>query len=404
MSSPWLTLDDPFGHEATHPAGACYAVRAEACCHPESVDPGRSEDELAVGRECLGTVDKLDDLGIGELRHAPGRRLEQRGEPVPVRRQEPVVEIGRDSSEAPGSGDSFVAARHEASALAAEVHEQRRVAHCGHVAGKIGGLGYDVLVRHRHDRDVEAGQSSYLVGVDAPSIDDDLAFDTALVGLDGANDPANDVEIGDPRLGENRRSSLAGTFGKGHGELARVEVPVGREEGGTVHPFDRHRGKELLRLLGRHEVQRQAEGLGPGSLTLELLHAFRGGSKAKGADLAPAGLELHLVSQFAVELDRVHHHLREAQRGAQLADETSRMEGRAARQLRPLDEDDVIPAETGKPVQDGAAADSSPDDDCACPLDHGPGSLARRHATRPESSIPWHHRASSIRGTGLTEG
>ena len=33
-------------------------------------DLGRPEDELAVGRERLGAVDELDDLGLGELGHA----------------------------------------------------------------------------------------------------------------------------------------------------------------------------------------------------------------------------------------------------------------------------------------------------------------------------------------------
>ena len=42
------------------------------------------------------------------------------------------------------------------------------------------------------------------------------------------------------------------------------------------------------------------------------------------------------------------------------------MERRAARQVRPLDEHDILPAETGQPVQDRAAAHTAADDDSAC--------------------------------------
>src|SRR5262249_45373866 len=80
-------------------------------------------------------------------------------------------------------------------------------------------------------------------------------------------------------------------------------------------------------------------------------------------DLAPPGLEADLLSERPVQLDRAHHHPGEAERAAQLADEPRGVERRAARQLGPLDEDDVAPAEPREPVEDRAAADTAADHD-----------------------------------------
>ena len=103
---------------------------------------------------------------------------------------------------------------------------------------------------------------------------------------------AVDLDAGDPRLGEDRGAALAGPLGERQGELARVEVAVGGQEGGAVHALDRHRREELLGLLGGHEMERQPEGLGPGGLALQLLHPLGRRGEPERADLAPARLEL----------------------------------------------------------------------------------------------------------------
>jgi hypothetical protein len=46
------------------------------------------------------------------------------------------------------------------------------------------------------------------------------------------------------------------------------------------------------------------------------------------------------------------------------------MEGRAAGQFRTLDEDDVVPAESREPVEDGAAADAATDNHCPRSIPH----------------------------------
>ena len=205
----------------------------------------------------------------------------------------------------------------------------------------------------------------------AARVDDDLGLDRALVGLDAGR-----------RGRARRRSPVTRVFGRDLGaaapralgererELARVDVAVGREVGRAEHAVGRHRREELLRLVGGDQLEREAERLRPAGLARELLHALLRRREPQRADLAPAGLEPDLVAERAVEVDRAHHHLRQAERAAQLADEPGRMEGRAARQVGPLDEDDVVPAEPGEPVEDRAAADAAADHDRTRPRTH----------------------------------
>ena len=59
------------------------------------------------------------------------------------------------------------------------------------------------------------------------------------------------------------------------------------------------------------------------------------------------------------------------------------MERRTARQLRPLDEDDVVPAEPGEPVEDRAAAHSAADDDRPRTISHGATLIPARRLRGP---------------------
>ena len=154
-------------------------------------------------------------------------------------------------------------------------------------------------------------------------------------------------------------------LGEGEGQLARVDVAVGRQIRSAADAVDRHRREEPPCLVGRDQVERQAERLRPARLTRDLLHPFLGGREPQRSDLVPARRETDLGLERPVQVDAVHHHLRQRQRAAQLADEPGRVEGRAARQVGPLDEDDVVPAEPRQPVEDRAAAHAAPDHDSA---------------------------------------
>src|SRR5439155_3372407 len=87
----------------------------------------------------------------------------------------------------------------------------------------------------------------------------------------------------------------------------------------------------------------------------------------------------------SVELDGLHHHLRQAERPAELPHETGRVERRAAREIGSLAEEDVLPAEPREPVQDRRPAHASSDDDGARARSHAGASLRSSAARNPSS-------------------
>ena len=59
-----LSIHDPFRDQAAHSACPCEPVGAKTCRDPEAPDLARTEDELVVRREGLGTVDQPNDFRV----------------------------------------------------------------------------------------------------------------------------------------------------------------------------------------------------------------------------------------------------------------------------------------------------------------------------------------------------
>ena len=367
-------LGDPLRDELAHPARAREPVRAEARGDPEAAHVGGAEDELVVGRERLGPVDQLHDVHPLESGDAADRVLEQRLEPLPVLGEQLAVEVRRDPVERPGGRVALVAAHDQPARLGAEVDEQRRVAHRRHVGRQAGRLRDEVLVRHRDQRHVDARERPELLREHAARVDDHLCLDRPLVGDHADDATALDGDLRDAGVREDLGPAAPRALGEREGELRGVDVAVRGEEGSAEHTLGGHRREQPLRLLRRDQLEREAERLRPAGLAGKLLEPFRGGREPERADLAPAGLEVDLGAERAVQLDRAHHHLRQRERAAQLSHEACRVEGRARGEVGAVDEDGVRPAELGQPVEDRAAPDPASDHDDSRPVSH-PGRL-----------------------------
>ena len=256
-------LDDPLGDELPHPAGAGEAVGAEAGGDPEAAHVRGAEDELPVRRERLRAVDQPDDLHLLERRHAADRVLEQRLEAGPVLLEQLAVEVGRDPVERPRRRIALVAAHHEAAGLGAEVDEERGVAHRRHVERQAARAGDEILVRHRHDRDGDAGEPPELGGEHAAGVDDDLRLDVALVGGDADDAAPLDRDRRHPRVRRDLGAVATRSFGERERELRRVDVAVGGQIRRAEHALGGHRREERLRLGGRDQLQRRARTSSP---------------------------------------------------------------------------------------------------------------------------------------------
>jgi hypothetical protein len=158
---------------------------------------------------------------------------------------------------------------------------------------------------------------------------------------------------------EDAAAAGACSLGERARQQRRVEVAVARQVGGAAHAVGAHQRKQLARLLGGDQLQRQAERLRPGHLAQDLLLALGRAREADAAALHPAAVER------AVELDGVHHHARQRDTRTQLADEAGGVEGRAAGELVALEQHDIALAELGEVVGDRGAADAATDDDHA---------------------------------------
>ena len=224
------------------------------------------------GRERLGAVDQPDGLHLLERRHAPDRVLEQRLEARPVLLEQLAVEVGGDAVERPRRRIALVAAHDQAARLGPEVDEERRVAHGRHVGRQAARPRDQVLVRHRHDRDVDACERADLAGEHAARVHDDLRLDRAAVGLDARDPAALDADARDPRARLDLGAVPAGALGEGEGQLARVDVAVGGDVRGSEHAVGRHRRKELAGLRGGDELEPEPERLRPARLPGDLLH------------------------------------------------------------------------------------------------------------------------------------
>ena len=230
-------------------------------------------------------------------------------------------------------------------------------------SGGVERLGDQVLVPVRDDRQVDADEPRDLRRVHAGRVDDDVALDAALVGLNGDDAAVARLDAGHRRAHLELRAEPARRVRERERQLARVEIAVVGDERRRDDAVGRHRREELLRLLRRHDLHRQAERLRPRRLAAQLLVPRLRRREPQAAELVPAGIVARQLLQLGVEPDRVLHHPRQRERRAELADEPGAVPGRAVRELVLLDEERVRPALLREVVEDGAADDAAADHD-----------------------------------------
>jgi hypothetical protein len=129
-------------------------------------------------------------------------------------------------------------------------------------------------VRHRDDRHVHAGERPDVRRVHPAGVHDDFRLDLAAVGLDGLDASAPDADAGDARVLLDLGSATACSLREREGELARVDVPVGRDERGAEDAIGRQGREELLRLARRDQIEVEVERVRPPRLARDLLHAL----------------------------------------------------------------------------------------------------------------------------------
>ena len=216
-------LDDPLGDHPTDAARPREPVDAESGGDPEAGHLGcLAEDELAVGREGLGAVDDLGDLGPPQARDPPLRSLPGLGEPLHVGfEQRPRV--AQRLVDVPGDRVAGVAADEQAAGLGTEVVDRVGIADRRGVGRdrRIERLGDQVLVAHRDDRDRRPGEPPERPRGGAGGDHGGLGRDRAAIGDHADHAVAVELEAGHADAGVERRAVPGGPLRQRLGRAAR---------------------------------------------------------------------------------------------------------------------------------------------------------------------------------------
>ena len=116
--------------------------------------------------------------------------------------------------------------------------------------------------------------------------------------------------------------------------MCGIDVSVSRHPDRAVQRLRAGRRHEPDSFLGRDQIGLQPDPAGPADAAPQLEQALRAG----GHPQASHGLE---HAELSIELDAVASEAHHRRRGVELGDESSRMVGRAARQLALLEEQHV---------------------------------------------------------------
>ena len=216
---------------------------------------------------------------------------------------------------------------------------------------------------HRNQRHVDARHGAHLACPLAGAVDDDLGSHLTLLRQHACDAPVLHCDAGDHAVLDDGRTPLPRALGERLGDVGRICLAVGRQEGGALQVADVHQRPEIPGLPGAENVHFQTERARGGGLAPELGHALAVAREPQAPVLLPARRLPGLAFQPFVERDAFRQEPGDVRIRAQLPDQPGGMEGRAAGQLGPLQQHDVAPAEPGQVIGGGAADDAAADDD-----------------------------------------
>ncbi len=374
-----LALRDPL-RDGQPDAAALAEARHHAASEEVIAEAAhRADDRVAVGREHHAAIDDALDPAIGKTRVALHRHFERAPDPVDIVGQQLVREILRRAADRPMLAAMLVGADQQTLAFLPQIGFAIEIDAHGDFAieprHRRNVVGDDVLVLHRHDRQLDARHPPHLARPQPAGIDDIIGLDGAVLGDD---QPAAirgllqldhgiaQIDLGAPRLGG---------LGIGVGDAGGIDMPVI----GIVERTDETRrvdqGIEFLHLLHRHEIEIELQVARPAALHPEIIHAGLAGREIEEADAVDAADLARFLFQLVIEPHRIslqRGHVGVAIDGVHAA---GGMPGRAGGQLRALDQGNVGPTELRQVIEHTDAHHAAADHRHAHMRFHGNWSL-----------------------------
>ena len=154
-----------------------------------------------------------------------------------------------------------------------------------------------------------------------------------------------------------------GALDVGAGDAGRVDVALDRVVERADEVLRIEQREEVARLGRRDEVELHAQVAPAGLGHAQEVHAHLGVGEHQAARQVDRAVLAADALDLLVELDRVLLEPRHVRVAVERVHAARRVPGRAGRQLAPLEEHDVGPAELRQVVQDAGADDAAADDD-----------------------------------------
>ena len=310
--------------------------------------------------------DFADSCGV-KGRKAGEPLLERPRQAIEVRRQQiglPVVPRG--TAHGPWRSGRLVHTEQDTAPLLAhvhlaiEVHDDRQL--LGGVRELREVLGDQVVVLHRHQRQLDADHATDLASPESTGVDDVFGLDRALVG--------RYIPAATPGRREREHASVAVDFRAVQPcclcECVRcarwVEVALHRVIDRAEHIASIHNRTKFADLGWAHEPRVEAERLVPRDIRPQQIPPLLRGSDVQPTRIMQADVLPGDPLQLRIECDRIGLQARHGSVAVEGVKGAGSVPTRAGGQFLAFTERDIPPPELGQVVEDAAADDSASDD------------------------------------------
>ena len=362
-----VALDHPLRERETD--GAALREPAHAAAgHPKiSLAGHRSDERVAIGREGEGAVHPALDAHLGERGETCVADLELGQDALDIGRQEVHTVIPRRAFRAPVPGVAFIDAEQRTFAERLQVGEALEVGDGHELAAERGEhrhiVGDEVVVRHRHHRQFDAGHAPDAPRPKAGCVHDMLGDDAALLGDHIPLAVGSLLQIEHAISQDEIGAAAPRSDGEGMRRAVRIDIAFVRIVETAFEPRRIDERAHLADLLRRDETRRHVHGLVHGALGFEHLPAFVGGGEAHAACHMHADALAALAFDLVVEPDGVALQRSDVRVVVEGVETRRSMPGGARGELGALDERDVPPSEARKVIEQARADDAAADDD-----------------------------------------
>ncbi len=220
----------------------------------------------------------------------------------------------------------------------------------------------DVLVLHRHHRDVEPDHGAGPAREIAGRRDHVLAGDVALVGLHQPLAGSRPLDRGDHRRAVDLRTQRPRALGESLGQVGGLDIPVVGVLDGAEDAVGLAERPDFLELRRSQHVHLHADRAGDAGVVHVLVPAVLGSRQADVRHPLEADRLAGLRFEPAVKPHRIFVNLPDGIAHVEERQQPGGMPGRAGGQLLPLDQHDIRPALLGQVVERRHADDAAADD------------------------------------------